>query len=433
MTAEPPTLPEMPHKEKPALSAGQMKQIAEFSQRYLSDASEAVAFSEVDFLSNLGRLYMISKKQGSNVSLRHAKRIEKLAMTAFSAFGPSRLPSHIADTAGSGVRKGKSHIKAFVARSLPKESQPAIAAPAISLSGICIGARRLEIEFEDPNLVKTLFEAHNIGGQPPTLAEMVEKYTGLAESISQILKDGLGIKPDLKGGRFSSKMQESFISGIWGVMNGNLEIKYGENKHGMLWESLLTKIYDCDNSAFLVFDVAARLGMPLWILTVPEHALVRTKSLFFETTSGIYSDSKSLREYYPIIYIEISQSDAAYADALSYENRGFAKSRLKDYEGAIADYGEAIRLSPKDAGAFQNRGIDKLHLGDPKGAIEDCSMAISLDPFNADAYFNRGNVKQALGDKKGAKEDYLRAAELFDKQGRAGRYNVAMGAVFSVY
>ena len=46
-------------------------------------------------------------------------------------------------------------------------------------------------------------------------------------------------------------------------------------------------------------------------------------------------------------------------NANSYTNRGFAKSYLKDYDGAIADYTKAIESNPNYAYFYNNRGNAK--------------------------------------------------------------------------
>jgi len=43
--------------------------------------------------------------------------------------------------------------------------------------------------------------------------------------------------------------------------------------------------------------------------------------------------------------------------AAAFYNRGIAYRRKSEYELAIGDYGQAIRLDPGFAGAFNNRGI----------------------------------------------------------------------------
>ena len=81
-----------------------------------------------------------------------------------------------------------------------------------------------------------------------------------------------------------------------------------------------------------------------------------------------------------------------------YVNRGLAWADKQEYDKAIADFTEAIRLDPKNACAYNNRG---MRLGRQEGAfdkaIADFTEAIRLDPKNASAYGNRG---LAWGDKK---------------------------------
>jgi len=54
------------------------------------------------------------------------------------------------------------------------------------------------------------------------------------------------------------------------------------------------------------------------------------------------------------------------------------KYYLEDYQGAIADFNEAIRLKPDDAWAYVWRGDAKYKLGDYQGAIEDYREAAWL-------------------------------------------------------
>ena len=84
-------------------------------------------------------------------------------------------------------------------------------------------------------------------------------------------------------------------------------------------------------------------------------------------------------------------------------------------ENVASDNQGAIELNPKDAAAYHNRGIAKQKLGDNQGAIEDYTKAIELVPEYALAYNNRGLAKQKLGDKEGACQDWRRAVDLYDK------------------
>jgi tetratricopeptide (TPR) repeat protein len=73
---------------------------------------------------------------------------------------------------------------------------------------------------------------------------------------------------------------------------------------------------------------------------------------------------------------------------LAYQNRAFAWNGKKDYDRAIADCDQAIRLNPNDALAFQNRGCAWNGKRDYGRAIADFTQAIKLDPNYALAYQN---------------------------------------------
>lgn len=57
---------------------------------------------------------------------------------------------------------------------------------------------------------------------------------------------------------------------------------------------------------------------------------------------------------------------------------GIAKTKLKDFTGAIHDYSRAIELVPKYAEVYNNRGIAKLNLKDNEGACIDLRIALKL-------------------------------------------------------
>lgn len=96
----------------------------------------------------------------------------------------------------------------------------------------------------------------------------------------------------------------------------------------------------------------------------------------------------------------------------AWNNRGNARKDIGDFEGAIADYNEAIKIKPDHTKAYNNRGIAKKNLGRVKEAIRDYDKSIALKPDYDDAYSNRGNAKRLIGDLEGAIKDYNKAIEL---------------------
>ena len=76
-------------------------------------------------------------------------------------------------------------------------------------------------------------------------------------------------------------------------------------------------------------------------------------------------------------------------DAPAYANRGLAYGKKGDYDKAIADYTEAIRLNP-NAEAYSNRGLAYRKKGDYDKAIADSPRPSGPNPIKRQAYYNRG-------------------------------------------
>jgi tetratricopeptide (TPR) repeat protein len=66
-------------------------------------------------------------------------------------------------------------------------------------------------------------------------------------------------------------------------------------------------------------------------------------------------------------------------DALAYVESGRAWVKKKEYDKAIGDLTEAIRLDPNDGLAYSERGFVWLHKGNYDGTISDFTEAIRLD------------------------------------------------------
>ncbi|MDQ7017895.1 MAG: tetratricopeptide repeat protein [Robiginitomaculum sp.] len=99
--------------------------------------------------------------------------------------------------------------------------------------------------------------------------------------------------------------------------------------------------------------------------------------------------------------------------AATYVNRGIVRAYLEDYDGALADYAEALKLSPDLAEAFANRGGALIKLERFDSALEALNKALALSPKQPErVYYNRSIVYEIMGKTREAYEDLKKAAAL---------------------
>lgn len=99
-------------------------------------------------------------------------------------------------------------------------------------------------------------------------------------------------------------------------------------------------------------------------------------------------------------------------DALAFDNRGAEYGDKGDYDRAISDFSEAIRIDPKYALAWQHRGAALLRRNEVDRAIADLTASIRLDANNLNALNDRGMAYAAAGDSERALSDYNAAIRI---------------------
>jgi Flp pilus assembly protein TadD len=106
-------------------------------------------------------------------------------------------------------------------------------------------------------------------------------------------------------------------------------------------------------------------------------------------------------------------------NASAYSHRGLAYQFLGDVTNAMKDFNDAIDLDPKYARAYKNRGNLFLLKGNFELAIADFTEAFRLDPYDAAAYLGRGIARNSSGEFEHAIDDYKQAIELDPKSAAA--------------
>jgi Flp pilus assembly protein TadD len=86
-----------------------------------------------------------------------------------------------------------------------------------------------------------------------------------------------------------------------------------------------------------------------------------------------------------------SQKNAEY-----YKRSGNAKIDRRDYQGAVADINEALKINPNDSDLYNLRGIARNKLFDHSGAIDDFNRALEINPNNSYALKNINELREGL-------------------------------------
>jgi tetratricopeptide (TPR) repeat protein len=127
---------------------------------------------------------------------------------------------------------------------------------------------------------------------------------------------------------------------------------------------------------------------------------------------GIYADKK---DYDRAIgdYNEAIRLNPGYGDV--YNDRGTIYRVKNDVDRAIEDFNEAIRLNPNDDYAYSNRGVAYDYRREYDRAIEDFNEALRINPTLAPVYNNRGGAYHQKKDYDRAIADFNEAIRLAPK------------------
>jgi len=152
-----------------------------------------------------------------------------------------------------------------------------------------------------------------------------------------------------------------------------------------------------DDARFMLAHLYQRADLPargvaqldLWIANHPDdskmidalHVRCRLRAVQGEELAKALSDCNAA-------YRRSDKSNPVNAPIL--ESRGLVRLRLGDYDKAIADYDESLKLAPKNAGAMYGRGVAKIRKQKTADGEADLARATALSSTVADDFKRHG-------------------------------------------
>jgi regulator of sirC expression with transglutaminase-like and TPR domain len=308
-------------------------------------------------------------------------------------------------------------------RFLQKIVLPVVAGSVMALTG----AVYAETAFYQPKY-------HTIAHEILALESEIDGSTPDYEFLDTIIDDvkqHVTIQP-----RYSQDEAHTILQQITMVLH---ERHFQEGEAMLLKETCTPKIVDeeevfiadCDTFSFLYLGIGEALGFPLRLVSLPQHTFIRwhfsdDSYLNWETTAPVsWTDSAYISWYNtthtPAIPLEQELKSLQRSEifAIVYYNLGNVLTKKGDYDNAIANYTQALAISPDYANALYQRGNALYLKGDDDSAIANFSRALELNPDDIEALFLRGTVWYMKGDYDNAIGDLSDVLELHPQHAEA--------------
>jgi tetratricopeptide (TPR) repeat protein len=178
--------------------------------------------------------------------------------------------------------------------------------------------------------------------------------------------------------------------------------------------------------------------LSLGLLQVGENALIQAGESFTCAIESLPQQAEASANPWEAyvwranVYSWLGEYDLAIADYSQclklnphregFFNRGVAYGGKEDYDAAIADCTRAIEIDHQYKAAYLNRGAAYWAKEDYDAAIADYTKIIEIDPQFKEAYLNRGAAYWGKGDHNAAIADYTRVIEI-DPRYASAYYN----------
>jgi tetratricopeptide (TPR) repeat protein len=100
------------------------------------------------------------------------------------------------------------------------------------------------------------------------------------------------------------------------------------------------------------------------------------------------------------------------ANKNGYFNRSIAYYTTQQYDKALADYDAYLKLDPFNANVWYESGMIQRSMNRNQEAIQSLTKAIQLNPRIGVAYIERARAQAQSGNKGAAQKDYQRAQQM---------------------
>lgn len=144
----------------------------------------------------------------------------------------------------------------------------------------------------------------------------------------------------------------------------------------------------------------------------PENPAAQEKFTRICEAYEVLRDSVRRSQYDQKSDLNGSEKTTGQQNFQDFYARGVEKALEKDYQGAIADYTQAVQLNPNFAEAYLKRAIAHYKLRKDRDVLEDCRQALEINPNFAQAYYYQGRARYRSGYTSSAIEAYNQAIRL---------------------
>lgn len=130
------------------------------------------------------------------------------------------------------------------------------------------------------------------------------------------------------------------------------------------------------------------------------------RGLVYQKSPRLFSQEKARTAYDQFLSTRRDSPSA-------FHNRGDARQKLHDIDGAIDDYTSALKVDPNFLWSLRNRGyLLYREKKNTAAALADINRAITLAPEKAWSYIDRGTVYEGNHEHEKALADYQRALQI---------------------